>query len=60
LLPYVHFNAHSVVRNPDGELVDITPSQANQPYPFLVALESDTEYDALVQGDLVRLTYLKE
>jgi hypothetical protein len=35
VMPFVWFNAHSVVRLPDGKLVDITPSKASTQYPFI-------------------------
>jgi hypothetical protein len=42
------FLAHSVVRIPNGELRDITPSNASQKYPFIIAEESETEYEELI------------
>ena len=59
LLPHVHFNAHSIVRNPEEELVDITPSQATERYPFILALESEQDYFSLVRGQLTRLEHIK-
>jgi hypothetical protein len=58
-LPYVLFNAHSVVRAPDGKLWDITPSQASQPYLFLAAEESEGEYAELIEGGISRLRHFK-
>lgn len=48
-LDFVRFTAHSVIRNENGELVDITPSLASQPYPFIVATEPELEYAGLVE-----------
>lgn len=42
------FLAHSVVRTPDGELIDITPWEATAHYPFLAGNLSDDEYAYLV------------
>lgn len=49
-LAYCRFVSHSVVRRPDGTVIDITPTglllQA-APYPFLNAGVSEDEYAAL-------------
>lgn len=58
-LPYVLFNAHSVVRAPDGKLWDITPAQASQLYPFIVAEETEEEYARLIESGVVRLKHFK-
>jgi hypothetical protein len=42
------FLAHSVVRKPNGELCDITPLNAHQQYPFILAEESEAEYEDLI------------
>ncbi len=42
----VMFVQHSVVRTPEGDLVDITPSNAGQDYPFIPATEIDDEFFA--------------
>lgn len=42
------FIAHSVVRIPSGELRDITPISASQQYPFIIAEESEAEYEDLI------------
>ena len=34
-LPTVQFAAHSVIRQPNGALIDITPTNASQRYPFI-------------------------
>jgi hypothetical protein len=57
LLPFVLFNAHSVVRDARGQLWDITPNAASQPYPFLIAEESAQEYAQLVQSGATRLRH---
>ena len=58
-LPFVLFNAHSVVRDAEGKLWDITPSQASQPYPFLEAEEPEAEYAKLVESGVSRLRHFK-
>lgn len=47
-IAYVKFVAHSVVRKPDGSLVDITPSGASSDYPFVTANLTDDEYDEIL------------
>lgn len=44
------FLAHSAICTPNGELYDITPLNATQQYPFIIAKESEAEYAALVEG----------
>jgi len=58
-LPFVLFNAHSVVRNPEGQLWDITPQRATRPYPFLAAEETEEEYARFVEAGAVRLRHFK-
>ena len=48
LMPYVRFILHSVIRDKSGKLWDITPSQANQQYPFIEAEETEEEFGELV------------
>lgn len=48
-LPVARFVAHSVVRAPDGELCDITPSNATRDYPFLEGKLSEEEFAELVE-----------
>ncbi len=48
LTPYVRFNLHSVIRDKSGKLWDITPSHANQQYPFIEAEETEEEFRELV------------
>ena len=58
LMRYVYFNAHSVIENEHGELADITPLEASQPYPFIRAEEDDAAYRRLIRThNLIRLTY---
>jgi hypothetical protein len=60
LQPYVQFTAHSAVRIENGELYDITPSNASQQYPFIVAEETEEAYAALVEGQRVtQLVHMK-
>ena len=49
-LNYVKFVAHSAVRAPEGELFDITPSNASQDYPFIDGGLSEEEYAELVEA----------
>ncbi len=59
-LPYVWFNAHSLVRDDSGIMYDITPSKATQQYPFIEAEESEQEYAELVEkSGIIRLTHYK-
>ena len=48
-LNYVKFVAHSAVIEPSGDIRDITPSNATQDYPFLLANLSEEEYASLVE-----------
>ena len=32
---FIRFNPHSVIKEEDGTLIDITPSKASQRYPFI-------------------------
>ena len=59
LMPFVLFNAHSVIRNQKGELWDITPTKASNPYPFLVAEETEEEYVKFIEAGAVRLRHFK-
>ncbi|PJO60628.1 hypothetical protein CWD85_03445 [Burkholderia pseudomallei] len=50
-LAYCRFLAHTVVRQPDGHLIDITPRGVilePTPYRFLPSIVSRAEYEALV------------
>ena len=42
--------AHSVVLTPEGELFDITPSNAPREYPFLAGYLSEEDYEELIAG----------
>jgi hypothetical protein len=48
-LSHVVFVAPSAVRTPEGELFDITPSNASQDYPFVNSDLSEDEYAELVE-----------
>lgn len=54
-MPYVWFNAHSVVETEDGSLIDITSSQASQRYPFIRHTGGDELFE--LAGARVRLTH---
>ena len=56
---YEVFLAHSVVRDKEGQLWDITPKQALQEYPFIGAAESEEEYATLVGQGATRLVHYK-
>jgi hypothetical protein len=47
---YVKFVAHSAVRNPKGELYDITPSNASTDYLFINSELTEEEYAELVEA----------
>lgn len=57
---FVQFLAHSVVRAPDGVLVDITPWEATQHYPFLDGKLSGDEYAHLVDEQAVGHLYRRK
>ena len=48
-LNYVKFVAHSAIRTPDGEVVDITPSDSLRSYPFLDGNLSEKQYTYVVE-----------
>jgi hypothetical protein len=57
-LTFVRFNAHSVLQEAGGNLIDITPSQASQRYPFMQHPGEEAEFISLVDGlKLVRFDY---
>lgn len=45
--PRFHFAAHSVICTPDDKLLDITPSDVSQPYPFIRHPGTTEEFDQL-------------
>lgn len=49
-LSFVKFVAHSAVINPDGEIHDITPSNASRDYPFISSGLSEDEYASIVEA----------
>jgi hypothetical protein len=55
LVPFCRFTAHSVIEGPDGTLVDITPSQASQRYPFLRHEGPAEEFEAIVQAGHIHI-----
>jgi hypothetical protein len=52
---YVEFQPHSVIEMEDGTLVDITPHQASDDYPFLRHTGSDDEFAAAAAVMRLRL-----
>lgn len=58
-LSYVRFVAHSVVRDAQGILWDITPQNATQPHPFNVAEEAEVNYQALIESGITSFDYQK-
>lgn len=50
----VTFLAHSVVMFPDGEMYDITPSNASKDYPFISSGLTDDEYADLIEKNKCR------
>jgi hypothetical protein len=54
--PFCYFIAHSVVKDSTGQLIDITPNRASQPYPFIQHDGPETEFIAIVQAGHTQLT----
>ena len=50
---YVEFLAHSLVEGPGGELMDITPSQSSQCYPFIRHEGTREDFISLVEGQQI-------
>ncbi|WP_157158015.1 hypothetical protein [Bradyrhizobium genomosp. III] len=50
LQPIVRFTAHSLIENEQGQKIDITPSRASQPYPFIEHPFGETDFMSLVDG----------
>lgn len=48
LLKFVWFNSHSVVEEPNGKVIDITPSRASQRYPFIGHEGDEDDFTNLV------------
>lgn len=46
----VKFNAHSVVQTPQGDLIEITPSNASKEYPFIKSALSDDDYIDIIKN----------
>ena len=59
VMPYVIFNAHSVVRDSDGVLWDVTPNETGRIYPFILAEETEQEYNDLVEGGVSRIVHFR-
>jgi hypothetical protein len=57
--PYEVFLAHSVIRDKNGALWDITPMQAFQQYPFIAATETEEDYAAFIEQGISRLAHYK-
>lgn len=53
--PICRFTAHSVLEADDGTLIDITPSQASQRYPFLRHDGPEGQFEAIVLAGHVNL-----
>jgi hypothetical protein len=45
--PYLQFVAHSIIKTPDGKLLDITPPTTTQPYPFIRHPDGNEDFDNL-------------
>ena len=50
LLGVWRVTGHSLVENEHGELVDITPTQASQDYPFVRHVGTDEEFAAMANA----------
>jgi hypothetical protein len=59
VLPYEVFIAHSVVRDKDDALWDLTPMSASERYPFIEAVETEEDYAALIEAGASRLVHYK-
>jgi hypothetical protein len=59
---HFQFVSHSVIAAPDGRLLDITPAQISQPYPFIRHPGTNDDFDRLVrQPDIMFINhYLDE
>ncbi len=49
-LGVVKFVAHSAIRTPEGEIIDITPSDTHNDYPFLDGNLSEEQYEHVVEN----------
>jgi hypothetical protein len=47
-LGFVRFTPHCVIENEEGELVDITPHQASDDYPFIRHTGTQEQFQALL------------
>jgi hypothetical protein len=57
LMSVCRFTAHSVVEEPSGRLIDITPSKASQRYPFLRDNGSEEQFVAIVTSGTIHLDH---
>lgn len=57
-LDRVQFLAHSVIRAPNGELWDVTPSMASQEYPFIADDGPEEAFASLVTNGVIRLWHV--
>lgn len=48
-LDFVKFVSHSVIKTPNGKLIDITPTDTPREYPFIEGNLSEDEYAYLVK-----------
>jgi hypothetical protein len=49
LLGFARFTSHSVVPEPDGTLIDITPNGASQSYPFIFHPADMYDFEELIE-----------
>lgn len=49
LLNCVKFVAHSAIKTPEGEIIDITPSDVPRDYPFLDGNLSEEQFEYIVE-----------
>ena len=57
-LEQIKFIAHSVVRDEDGTLYDITPVCVPRQYPFIVAEETEEIYARLNESGITEIDYI--
>jgi hypothetical protein len=54
LLGFVQFQPHTVVEVEDGTLIDITPNDASQEYPFLRHTGTADEFEVIAETSIIR------
>lgn len=47
-IPMVRFQAHSVVEDADGRLIDVTPREGSRPLPFLLHPDGNEMFELVV------------